>query len=197
MPQLNTGTYTAFVGPLRIASGSLQEVALAAKAAEDVGAARLVVFDDATGRPMELDLRGSSDEVLSRLPQTGGPPAKPAGRGRPKLGVTSREITLLPSHWDWLATQPGGASAALRRLVDQARRSGLDELREAQEAARRVMLTLAGDAPAFEEATRAFYAREYDRFNALSTAWPSDVGEYVRALVRRVAVQEEAAGQRR
>lgn len=183
-------TYTAFVDQQRIAAGTLMNIAEAVKAAFDAGTPRLVVFDDKTGRVMELDLRGSPQDVLRRLrpsDEDATLTSKPAPRGRPKLGVTAREVTLLPSHWEWLAAQPGGASAALRRLVDKARRSGADKLREAQEAARRVMLALAGDLIDFEEATRAFYAGDFDRFEKLSAAWPAEVGDYVRAQVRRVA----------
>ncbi len=181
-------TYTAFVGQDCIASGSLLDVAPAVKAASDAGKSHLVVFDDATGRPMELDLRGSCEDVLERLDRTAAVSAPtPAPRGRPKLGVKAREVTLLPTHWEWLAAQPGGASATLRRLVDTARRSGRDKHREAQEAARRVMLVLAGDLPGFEEASRAFYAGDYIAFEELSAAWPRDVGDYVRTLVGRAA----------
>ncbi len=183
-------TYTAFVDQQLIAAGTLIDIAEPVKIASDTGTPRLLVFDDNTGQVMELDLRGSLQDVLHRLrtsDEGATPTSKPAARGRPKLGVTAREVTLLPSHWEWLAAQPGGASAALRRLVDKARRSGSDKLRETQEAARRVMLALAGDLPDFEEATRAFYAGEFDRFEQLSATWPADVGDYVRTQVRRVA----------
>lgn len=181
-------TYTAFADQRQIAAGSLTAIAAAVKIAFDAGAPRLLVFNDATGQLLELDLRGSIDDVLTRLGEAeNGPPspAKPAGRGRPKLGVTAREVTLLPSHWEWLSAQPGGASAALRRLVDQAKRTGRDHVREAQEAAYRVMVALAGDLPDFEDATRAFYAGDYDRFEGLSQSWPTDIGDYVRHLVQR------------
>lgn len=178
--------YTAFVDQRRIATGTLTDIAPAVKAAFDAGHPRLLVFEDNVGRVMELDLRGSLADVLERLQPTPLVEKQPV-RGRPKLGVTAREVTLLPSHWEWLADQPGGASATLRRLVDKARRSGEDKVREAQEAARRVMLALAGDMPHFEEATRAFYAGDFDRFDELSATWSSDIGAYIRALVRRVA----------
>jgi len=183
-------TYTAFADQQQIAAGELADIVAAVKAASDAGAPRLVVFADDTGRLAELDLRGSLQEVLDRIgptSQNGERSPKPAGRGRPKLGVTAREVTLLPGHWEWLAAQPGGASAALRRLVEKARRSGDDKVRVAEEAARRVMLALAGDMPDFEEATRAFYARDFARFEQLSAPWPKDVGDYARRLVRRVA----------
>ncbi len=100
-------TFTAFAGQRGLAAGSLQTVAAAAKAAHDEGREPILVFDDATGRTVELDFRGTAEDVLARLPATE-PPAKP-GRGRPRLGVTAREVTLLPRHWEWLAGQPGGA----------------------------------------------------------------------------------------
>jgi uncharacterized protein len=184
---------TAFAGSRRIASGALADVARQVKAALDAGEpAALLVWDDDTGELVELDLRGSPDDVLRRLPAppaaTNGdapvsPPA-PRGPGRPRLGVVAREVTLLPRHWEWLATQPGGASVALRRLVDDARRASeaVDRQRRARDAAYRFMSAMAGDAPDFEEATRAFFAGDRDRFERLTTSWPSDVAEHARRL---------------
>lgn len=190
----DTPTYTVFVGDRRLGGGDLQEAARVAKQAEDAGDLSPLVFDDATGRILELDLRGSQADVLDRLSAQASQRRAPVGRGRPRLGVTAREVTLLPGHWEWLASQPGGASAALRRLVDQARRAGAGRAREAQEAAHRIMFALAGDAPQFEEATRAIYAGEYERFATLTEAWPHDVAQYVRSFVRRIA-DAEAAGE--
>jgi hypothetical protein len=177
-----TSSVTAFAGSRLVARGDLASVARAAHANRDE---QPVVFDDATGRTVELDLRGSVEEVVARLSPS--EPVRPA-RGRPKLGVTAREVTLLPRHWEWLATQPGGASAALRRLVDQARREtgSSDAVRQAQEATYRVMTTLAGDLPGYEEATRALFARDRARFDQLTAAWPADIGDYVRSLNAKV-----------
>lgn len=186
MNQQATSSFTAFAEGARISSGSLLAVALAVKAAHDSGITQILVFADDDGRPVELDLRGAPYDVEARLTAVA-TPAPPAPRGRPKLGVTAREVTLLPGHWDWLSSQPGGASAALRRLVEEARRAGPNLAREASDAAYRVMSSLAGNAPQFEEATRAFFAKDYDRFESLSQAWPVDVGDYVRGLVRRAA----------
>jgi hypothetical protein len=174
----STTTAAVFAGPRLAARGDLAKVARAAHALRDES---LVVFDETTGRPIDLDLRGTVEDVLARLGPS--PSSKPA-RGRPKLGVTAREVTLLPRHWDWLAKQPGGASAALRRLVDQARRAGggTDEVRQAQEVTYRVMTTLAGDLPDYEEATRALFARDRARFDQLTAGWPVDIGDYVREL---------------
>src|SRR5271168_510757 len=123
-------TYMAFAGERRIAWGDLAAVAVAVKrAAEQDPAARILVFAHATGRAVDLDLRGGEAEVGARYAPA---PSAVGRRGRPKLGVVSREVTLLPRHWDWLARQPGGASAALRRLVDEARRSAAGERRRAQ-----------------------------------------------------------------
>ena len=173
--------YTLFFGPRRLAQGDLQTVAEAAHAALSPDERPAVAFSDLTGRVVDLDLRGSLAEVTARYA-----PAEPAlpktARGRPKLGVVAREVTLLPRHWDWLTAQQGGASAALRRLVDQARRDTVDSARrrEAQEATHRVMTTLAGNLPHYEDALRAFYAGDAEHFEALTTSWPADIGAYIR-----------------
>jgi hypothetical protein len=179
MQNSQDGSITAFAGSRLVARGDLAAVA---KVAHAHSRESLLIFDDTTGRTVELDLRGSVSDVVARLtpPTT---PSKPA-RGRPKLGVIAREVTLLPRHWEWLANQPGGASAALRRLVDQARREtgDADAIRQVQEATYRVMTALGGDLPGYEEATRALFAGDQARFAALTAPWPTDVGDYVRAL---------------
>jgi hypothetical protein len=125
------------------------------------------VFDDSTGRPIDIDIRGTIEEVR--------------GRGRPKLGVIAREITLLPRHWDWLNSQPGGASVALRKLVEEARRTSgdRDRIRSAQEAAYHFMSAIAGNLPGFEEASRALFAYDRRRFGDLIAAWPEDIRDHV------------------
>lgn len=170
---------TAFLGSRRLAAGSLASVAVAVKRALEAdpqGSA--LVFDDAGGRVIDLDLRGTDADLLARLAP---PPEPPRGRGRPKLGVVPREVTLLPRHWEWLNTQPGGASVALRRLVEEARRArkDVDRLRSAQEAAYRFMSALAGDQPGFEEASRALFAGDAGRFREHSAPWPADVRRHV------------------
>jgi len=174
---------TAFDGERRMLSGPLVDVAMALKAAEAAGAeGPLLAFDDATGAVIDLDLRGSRVDIAARLAARAGEP--PRGRGRPKLGVAAREVTLLPRHWEWLAAQPGGASAALRRLVDEARRAGgaKERARLGQEAAYRFMTAMAGDLPGFEEATRALFARDRARFERHVAAWPPDVRAYAATL---------------
>lgn len=185
MEQSQIGSATIFVGVQMVAHGDLAGVA---RAAHRVREHSPLIFDDATGRGVELDLRGSVDDVLARLP-TETPPSKPV-RGRPKLGVIAREVTLLPRHWDWLATQSGGASAALRRLVDQARRGAgaADAARQGHEVTYRVMTVLAGNFPHYEEAARALFANERDRFDELTAEWPADIGDYVRRINARADV---------
>jgi len=187
--------YIAFEGDRRIASGDLREVARAAKQTldrrDDVS---ILVFDDATSGPIEIDFRGTVAEVLSRLPDLNrvaaalddAPPA-PRGPGRPKLGVIAREITLLPRHWDWLAQQPGGASVAIRKLVEEARRTGEDKdrLRRAQEAAYRFMSAIAGNKPHYEDAIRALFAGDPIRFEQLIAGWPADVRDHASQLAER------------
>ncbi|MDZ5646326.1 DUF2239 family protein [Nitrospirillum sp. BR 11828] len=171
---------TAFAGTRFLATGTLVEAALAAKAAQDAGDDGLIfIFNEATGRPVDVDLRGPVEAVRGRLapvfPADLTPaPAKP---GRPKLGVVAREVTLLPRHWEWLASQPGGASVALRKLVDAARHAneGADRVRQAREAAYRFMSTMAGDRPGFEEASRALFAGDRAGLEGHSRDWPADV----------------------
>jgi len=173
--------YTAFQGNRRLISGSPLEVALAIREAPEH--ASVLVFDDTTGRSLDIDTRGTLDELKARLsPSVDNPEAAtvPRGRGRPRLGVVAREVTLLPRHWDWLSHQPGGASVALRKLVESARRQGGDSerVRSAQEAAFHFMTAMAGDLPGFEEATRALFAYDRRRFGSLIAAWPEDVRDH-------------------
>jgi hypothetical protein len=186
-----TETYTAFRGERLLASGALPDIAHAIRRAEHDHTRPVVIFSDASGRPIDLDLRGTVEEVLARLPTTASPPppedaapAEPRGRGRPKLGVVAREVTLLPRHWDWLNAQPGGASVALRKLVEQARRSGgdADRARMAREAAYHFMSAMAGNLVGFEEASRALFADDRRRFVALVAAWPHDIRDHIVTL---------------
>jgi hypothetical protein len=178
---------TAFDGHRRLASGPLPDVALAVKHAIERGAGGPVLtYDDATGRVIDLDTRGSDAELLARLapPAPAEPDEAPRGRGRPRLGVVAREVTLLPRHWQWLSAQPGGASVTLRRLVEEARRANADRdrRREAREAAYRFMAAMAGDLPGFEEAARALFADAPARFDECVARWPADVREHAARL---------------
>jgi hypothetical protein len=191
---------TAFDGPRRIASGPLGEVALAVKTAIEGGAAGpVLIFDDTSGRVVDVDIRGGDEDVQARLTvaQGGGDTdAAPRGRGRPKLGVVAREITLLPRQWDWLSVQPGGASVALRRLVDEARRASgeTDRRRNSRESAYRFMAAMAGDLPHFEEATRALFADDAARLASLVSAWPEDMREHVLKLAGPASEQPAGSG---
>lgn len=177
--------FTAFAGPVRLAAGTLAQVAVAAKRAlERDGSASVLVFDAATGAVTDLDLRGTEAEILARHAPPEPPPA--ARRGRPKLGVVAREVTLLPRHWGWLASQPGGASVALRRLVEAARKADAEAgaARARAEAAYRFMSAMAGDLPGFEEAARALFAHDQDRLLLRLRAWPPDIGDQVLRYLR-------------
>ncbi len=181
---------TAFEGTRRIASGELRRIVPTVKRAIDAGASLpILIFDDRSSETIEVDFRGSADDVLRRLAADIAPGQAPAaeaprGPGRPKLGVVGREVTLLPRHWEWLNSQPGGASVALRKLVEQARRAneGRDRVRRAQEAAYRFMSVMAGAEPGFEEAARALFANDAARFAALVAAWPADVRDHAQKL---------------
>ncbi|MEO7358705.1 MAG: DUF2239 family protein [Gemmatimonadaceae bacterium] len=186
----------AFEGATQLAFGPLREVVVAAKEATERGTPQAVlIFDDLTSHPLEVDLRGSVADVVARLEPapilptavSSAEPEGPRGPGRPKLGVVAREITLLPRHWEWLAKQPGGASVAIRKLVDEAKKQNelKDRARAAQEAAYRFMSTMAGNQPDFEEATRAFFANNAELFEELTQAWPTDVREHAAVLASR------------
>jgi hypothetical protein len=172
-----------------LAAGALVDVALAVRAALERDATKsILVFDDQTGRVVDLDLRGATAEIVERLrrhPTARAPDADaPRSRGRPKLGVVAREVTLLPRHWEWLAGEPGGASAALRKLVEEARRSGgaKQQRRAAQEAAYKFMEAMAGDLPGFEEGVRALFADDEARLQSHIARWPGDVRKYMLKL---------------
>lgn len=179
---------TAFAGPEPVASGDLVTVALAVKDRLDRGGERgILIFNDATGRLVDIDFRGTPDEVRRWVAAHFGDRAQvdtPRGPGRPKLGVVAREVTLLPRHWEWLASQSGGASVALRKLIDAARHanSGIDRRREAREAAYHFISAIAGDAVGFEEASRALFAGDKARFEAESAGWPKAIREYALRL---------------
>jgi hypothetical protein len=195
----STPAFTAFLGHRRLAAGPLAEVALRAHettqtASTEAGA--LLIFADEDGRQIDLDLHGDTSAVLSRVPipdsershETPGlaPETTARGPGRPKLGVVAREVTLLPRHWDWLAAQPGGASVALRKLVEAARKQGTegDRARNAREAAYRFMSAIAGNLAGFEEATRALFAGDLPGFAQRMAAWPADLRDYALRLAQ-------------
>ncbi|ANN68459.1 DUF2239 family protein [Bordetella bronchialis] len=220
---------TAFAGHRRLAAGPLADVALAVKAAlEETAAAQhgsVLTFDDTTGRVVDIDTRGSRDDVLARLARahaameaasadaasadtgraetasanlagTGAALRQgrraslassdaggtPRGRGRPRLGVIAREVTLLPRHWEWLNAQPGGASVALRKLVEAGMRDRGSRERARREAAYRFMSAMAGDMPGFEEATRALFAADTHAMAGHMAAWPDDIREHALRL---------------
>jgi hypothetical protein len=195
--------FIAFDGEHRIAAGDLRDVARAAKRALDHRKeASVLIFDGISSHVVDLDFRGTVDDVLARLPAADkiaqdeiadeialGEPTPPTSRspGRPKLGVVAREITLLPRHWEWLARQSGGASVAIRKLVDDARRGGeeMDRIRQSQDAAYRFMTAMAGNRPHFEEAVRALFAPDPLRFRKLIAGWPADLRDYAAQLAER------------
>ena len=182
------GNLTAFAAFNRVASGPRAEVLARLRSMHFPQDILVRVFDDATGSRLDLDLRPDASDQASD--ETGTPAtaedAAPAARavGRPKLGVVAREVTLLPRHWDWLNRQPGGASVALRKLVEEGRRAneGKDTVRASREAAYRFMTEIAGDLAGFEEATRALFAGDRERFEGLVAPWPDDVREHLARL---------------
>jgi uncharacterized protein len=188
----------AFAGSTQVAAGPLLEVALATKALIDQGTEEnVLVFNMATSDMVEVDFRGTEKQFRARIerqtaPKQDADTASPRGPGRPKLGVVAREVTLMPRHWEWLAQQPGGASVALRKLVEDARRSNVqkDQVRQAREVAYRFMSAMAGDLVGFEEATRALFGDDGRKFNSLVRAWPADVAQHLKLLTAGVFSEE-------
>lgn len=177
-------TFVAFSQQRRIARGELSEVALLVRDFLTSQPHVIVqVFNEQTSAELDLDLRGSDEQILAWIrehhPDTVPPPKT---RGRPKLGVISREVTLLPRQWDWLAQQSGGASVTLRRLVDQASKDAAAVKRQAQDAGYRFSTAIAGDEPGFEEAMRALYAADRPAFHQCTSDWPVDVQDHLTRL---------------
>jgi hypothetical protein len=186
-------TYTAFTGTRQVAIGSLRDVLPVLKQRFDKDRSELVlVFDVETGRQVDFDLRGSLEEVLEREAPT---PSR--GPGRPKLGVTSREVTLFPRHWEWLEQQSNGISGALRRLVEQAITSqpGKERARRTRAALSRFLSSMAGDRPHYEEATRALFNGDVATFEGLVRRWPKDIRDYAVHKVREAARADEGLGE--
>jgi hypothetical protein len=159
-------SFTAFLAGKQIASGERDEVARSINEQLSAQDGSVLVFEDRSGRITDLDYRETA----------------PRSAGRPKLGVQAREVTLLPRHWEWLSEQPGGASAVLRRLVEEARRKGRTD-RECRDAVYRFMQAACGDLPGYEEALRALYSTRDNDFLAFIDQWPDDVGRYIRKLL--------------
>lgn len=169
-----------------MASGSLLDVLPVLKKRFDEASGEIVlVLEDRSGRQVDFDLRGSLEDVLARYR------TKAAGVGRPKLGVVSREVTLLPRHWEWLDAQPSGASATIRRLVEKARKHdpAAERLSEAIEATGRFLTTMAGNLPGFEEAMRALYRHDWPNFRTLIAPWPGDVQSHAERLIREAQIE--------
>ncbi len=187
---------SAFCGEDRIACGALRHVALKAKAIWERGEPQpIFIWENATGGLIDIDLSGTDAEVLTcarerqsqqaqgECPNQAGQ-TKPRAPGRPKLGVVGREVTLLPRHWEWLRTQPGGASVALRKLVEQARLANADKdrNRQSQQAAYRFLSFMGGDRLGFEEASRALFRGERESFEAMIADWPADIRDFAQQL---------------
>jgi hypothetical protein len=161
---------TAFLGDTIVARGEREAVTREIERLYPGDCQAIRVYDDASGRVVDLDYRG------------GAATAPPRRRGRPSLGVAAREVTLLPRHWDWLSSQPGGASAAIRRLVEEARHRPPSEAAR-RDRAYRFMSDMCGDRPGYEEALRSLYRGEEARFQTLIADWPKQVRAYLKELL--------------
>lgn len=188
-------SYTIFQGHSRLLQADrpavLQFLQSQEQQSENRGSAPpLWVFDDHSGMRLDLDWR--TELAAAPVPAEA---TTTRSVGRPKLGVVAREVTLLPRHWEWLNRQPGGASGALRRLIDEARgkHAEQDAVRAATEATYRFMSEMAGDLPHFEDASRALFARQAQAFAQQTAAWPEDVRSYLQQLSSPVWAGSPAA----
>ena len=186
--RLSEPTYTTFVGPLRLVTAPLPETLRQTRLhIGSKGDHGVTVFSDATGRHTDFDFSGTLEQVLTRAQPAQPQPAQPRsiGPGRPRLGVVSREVSLLPRHWEWLEGQRGGASAALRRLIDEARKADPagERRRQTTEAAGRFMTVMAGDLPGYEETSRALYAHNLERLQIQMAGWPEAVQSHILYLL--------------
>jgi uncharacterized protein len=200
----STPTFTSFAGQQMLASGDVKRMLLRTKEYLDAGGREsILIFDDQTGVQTEFDFEGTPEQVLAKaaadpaLAAKFAPGSLPPRPGRPKLGVASKEVSLLPRHWEWLERQPSGASAALRRLVEAASKSGrTHELaRRAREAAGKFMWNMAGNLANFEEASRALYAKDSARLHACMAGWPADVRAHTERLAREAERLERLASE--
>lgn len=183
--------YSAFLGARLVASGELLDVLPYLKKRFDEGKNEIVlVFDESTGKEVDFDLRGTLLEVVAR---EAAPPAR--SPGRPKLGIVSREVSLLPRHWEWLERQPNGISATLRRLIEGASKSNPEgeRARDIRAGLNRFLTSMAGNRPGYEEATRALFAGDQKRFEQLVRKWPKDIRAYAVKQSRAAAALNAAS----
>jgi hypothetical protein len=189
----HSSSYTVFAGYQHLVSGDWPSALKMAKYHLDAGGEPVLIFDDETGQQVDADFSGTLEDVLRRASADATSPAAKPGPGRPKLGVVSREVSLLPRHWAWLQEQPNGVSATLRRLVDDARKR-TPRAQRLRDAAYRFIWALAGNFENAEEAIRALYAKEDAQLEALMERWPSDVREHVLKLVAQAWREERGVG---
>ncbi|HQZ64726.1 MAG TPA: DUF2239 family protein [Planctomycetaceae bacterium] len=174
-----TEQFIAFDGMIRLCEGTIPQVTKAVSLKLDVcPTASILVFNRSTGQQTDIHLRATADVVASDVA------SQSVGPGRPRLGVVGREVTLLPRHWEWLNSQPSGASVALRKLVESAMRENHDKdsVRLRQEAAYKFMSAIAGNLAGYEEALRSLFANDRDGFFDQLQDWPAEVRQFAMDL---------------
>lgn len=181
--------YTAFENFEMLEQGSLEKVALSVKKRlKSQKTASILIFSDLTGRQMDFDLSGTDKQVLERL-KIYFPQEAPVsqGPGRPKLGVTAREISLLPRHWEWLSNQEGGASSVIRHLIEEKMKgAALNRTKILQDRTYKFLSAIAGNLPHFEEAIRFLFRKEKERFLEFTSSWPKDIVSHALVLAEDV-----------
>ncbi|MBN1412503.1 MAG: DUF2239 family protein [Spirochaetales bacterium] len=182
--------FTAFAGHSLIASGDLRTILTLTKKYLDSGQNEpILIFNDETGRQHDFNMQGTLQEVLDRAMDQ---PQK--GPGRPKLGVINKEVSLLPRHWEWLNRQQHRASGTIRRLVEAAQKEGKGNRAKALlEAAGNFMWAMTGNFKGFEEASRALYARKWEKLEEIISSWPADVKNHLLGMIQKVKDSDKPA----
>ena len=183
--------YTAFENKKILTEGNLNEVAtIVFHRLKENKSANILIFSDQSGRIIDLGFSGTERQMLERLKIYCHQEIQSyPGAGRPRLGVVTREISLLPKHWEWLLGQDGGASACLRKLIDE--KMSESELPKkaimfAQEKTYKFLHAIAGDLPNFENAIRYLYRKDQSSFLKQISDWPDDVQTYALKLSKIV-----------
>jgi uncharacterized protein len=168
-----------------IAQGSLEEIVHQVKLIDST--IEPFVIETQSCKRIELNWHGNAQTVVDNLP--GQPSQATTKRGRPKLGVISKEVTLLPRHWEWLRSQPGGASVTLRKLVEHAQKNvSVEELiTMKQQLLDGFMLLIMGDSPGFEEASRSLYRNSKISFKKAIDTWPDEIKNFVLIKFNEIA----------
>ena len=183
---METKKYSAIQDQNLIVMGELPVVLKEIKLFLDQGGCEpVLIFDHTDGRQWDFNFQGTLEEVLSRAIVPEDDNCNKPGPGRPRLGIVSREVTLLPRHWDWLEQQPGKASGTLRRLVEDAMKHPSDDfiIRQKQEALGRIISSVGGNLIGFEDFLRILHRKEWNKVEEVIKEWPLGIKKIITTIL--------------